>query len=122
LVRPLAKATNGAPAAAPAVAAANAESRASALSPNQQLLQAAGVGDALRMEQLLASGAQVDARDDQGRTALMLAVQHRQHLAATKLIELGARRSLTDPQGLTALDMARALGDEALLRLLAPAQ
>jgi hypothetical protein len=122
LARPLAKAAAGAPAAAPLAAAADQNGKIPGRLPNQELLQAARTGDTLRVEQLLADGAEVDARDDQGRTALMLAVQSQQLQAARKLIELGARRSLTDPQGLTALDMARALGNEALLRLLVPAQ
>jgi ankyrin repeat protein len=88
---------------------------------NQQLRAAARSGDTLLLARLLANGATVDARDTLGRTALMLAVQSHQLQAAKKLIELGAQRSLTDAQGLSALDMARSLGDDAMLALLASA-
>lgn len=54
------------------------------------LLAAASRGDAAEVQRLLASGAPVDQRDGQGRTALLLAT-HGNHVAAARaLIEAGA--------------------------------
>ena len=45
---------------------------------NHELTKAAGVGDVASVQELIAGGAGVDARDDQGRTALLVATHANQ--------------------------------------------
>ncbi|TDW59750.1 ankyrin repeat domain-containing protein [Oceanimonas baumannii] len=54
--------------------------------PEQQLRAAAINGDAPRITALLNAGAQLESRDDNGRTALMLATRHNQVDAAQVLM------------------------------------
>ncbi|WP_107850604.1 ankyrin repeat domain-containing protein [Oceanimonas marisflavi] len=58
--------------------------------PEQQLRAAAINGDAPRISTLLDAGAKLESRDDNGRTALMLATRHHRVEAARVLIEAGA--------------------------------
>ncbi|WP_417606461.1 ankyrin repeat domain-containing protein [Oceanimonas baumannii] len=58
--------------------------------PEQQLRAAAINGDAPRVAALLNAGAQLESRDDNGRTALMLATRHNRVDAAQVLIAAGA--------------------------------
>jgi ankyrin repeat protein len=55
-----------------------------------ELHAAAAKGDAAAIQELLAKGAEVDARDDGGRTALLIAAQANQVGAAREKIEEGA--------------------------------
>lgn len=55
-----------------------------------RLHQAAADGDAATISQLLAAGAKIDARDTEGRTALLVATQHNDVATATVLIDAGA--------------------------------
>ena len=57
---------------------------------NHELTKAAGVGDVASVQKLIADGAAVDARDDQGRTALLVATRANQVATAKLLIEAGA--------------------------------
>ena len=64
---------------------------------------AVGVGD---LKALLASGAPVDARDGQGRTALMLAARDGRLAAVRLLLDSGADPRAVDATGATALHHA----------------
>ncbi|WP_460415618.1 ankyrin repeat domain-containing protein [Pseudomonas sp. microsymbiont 2] len=66
--------------------AANAETPAM----NVHLLDAARRGDAAAIRQLLGQGAQVDTRNDQGQSALLVATHGNQLEAARVLIDAGA--------------------------------
>lgn len=77
----------------------------------------AGVADvADAMSLLIESGARLDARDNRGRTALMIAAELGHTGAAELLIARGADRYLRDKNGKTAGDLAR---NEALRAVLA---
>ena len=54
------------------------------------LHQAAAANDSARIQQSLQSGSSIDARDAQGRTALLIATHHNQIDAAKALIAAGA--------------------------------
>lgn len=71
---------------------------------------AAESGNATLIAELIAAGAQVNARHAMGRTPLMLAAINGKREAVKKLLELGADRSLVDQDGASALDHARRLG------------
>lgn len=77
----------------------------------RQLMTAAESGSLESLHALLDAGAEVDARDELGRTALMLAARERRNAHVQALMRAGAdgrARGLWDAQGgsLTALDAA----------------
>lgn len=62
----------------------------------EELRSAAAAGDAETVFALLTAGAAIDAQDDEGRTALLLAT-HGNHVAAARvLIEMGADVNIQD--------------------------
>jgi len=65
---------------------------------------------------LLSHGAQIDAVDDRGRTALMMAAELGHAEAVGVLIGRGADQTVRDKSGNTALDLA---GNESVRRTLA---
>lgn len=70
---------------------------------NKELLDYAGWGDKKRIELLLEKGAQVNARDISGRTALMRAARHGQEEVCKLLIAQGANINAKADDGDTAL-------------------
>ncbi len=84
------------------------------------LMDAAYYGPAESVRLLLEAGAEVDTRDNRGRTALMHAAGSDDSEAAVLqlLLGQGADRSLKDERGDTALDFAQHRGDAAKIRLL----
>jgi uncharacterized protein len=70
------------------------------------------------LKQLLRRGAQVDARDLDGRTALICAAASRAHEAARVLIAHGADPNAMDDFGMTARRFARLNKDRIMVRLL----
>jgi len=60
----------------------------------------------------------LDARDKNGRTALMKAVERGQMEVATHLLAKGASKTVRDRSGMTAADWARYVGEEEMLSLL----
>jgi outer membrane protein assembly factor BamB len=78
---------------------------------NKQLITAAFQGDHETVKKALAAGANVNAVDDYGQTALMLAaeslgVYHKKDIIST-LLERGADVTINDPGGWTALEHFR---------------
>lgn len=106
-----------APAPAPSPAPATAKDVATTAIP---LLEAARAGNTPALQELLAQGAPINARDDNGNTALMLAVRYRHATTVRKLLDLGADTGLLNHEGLTALQIAQQMGfadiAETLLR------
>lgn len=81
--------------------------------------QAVLAGDIARVSELLDHGADIDARDQHGQTAIMLAA-HRGHQAMTDLLaSRGAALDVTAKYGLSALMLAIVAGHEAVARRLA---
>jgi ankyrin repeat protein len=78
-----------------------------------------GMDDAAA-EVLIEHGADLDATNDSGTTALMTAALFGQAEIAERLVEAGADRSVTDDKGLTAAAIARRQGREDLASLLTP--
>jgi len=78
-----------------------------------------GVGSAAAVEVaelLIARGAAVDAADNRGRTALMIAAERGDAVVAEALLTHGAGRALRDKTGRTARDLA---GNDAVREMLA---
>lgn len=69
--------------------------------------------DGAALTLLNAGGIDINAQDDIGRTALMLALAQGQNKVAKKLLEQGARTELKDKFNHTALECAREGGNEA---------
>lgn len=72
------------------------------------LMQAAEAGDSSRLQSLLATEVDVNARDTLGRTALMLAILRGESDAVNLLIAHGADANAADSDGLTPLQAALA--------------
>lgn len=81
--------------------------------------RAATAGDAAALKARLEAGADVNAKDRYGQSALMLAA-HRGHLeAVATLLRQGANPDMTAKYGLSALMLAIVGGHEAVARALA---
>lgn len=84
------------------------------------LFDAARAGDAQLLSELIARGSEIDARDPQGNTALILASYHGRLEAMDALLQAGANPNLADARGNTALMGALFKGEtEITKRLLA---
>ena len=66
---------------------------------NRALLQAAEAGDSTQVRELLAQGADIETRDEDGWTPLMLALAAYERYTAALLVELGAPTHATTPDG-----------------------
>ncbi len=82
------------------------------------LHQAARAGQVAEAETLLQQGAALNAPDGAGRTALVLAVIHGHSELVRRLLALGANPALADREGLDALQHARRLGREDMVRMI----
>lgn len=80
--------------------------------------QAARDGDASSLAEQLAAGAEVDALDRYGQSALMLAARAGALAAVRVLIEAGAKLDVTAKFGLSATMLAAVNDHEAIARLL----
>lgn len=89
-----------------------------AFASDTPLGRAAGDGKVQALTAALDAGEPIDARDAQGRTALMRAVQGRHLDAAELLLRRGADPNTADARGQRPLDAARALRAGALAALL----
>ena len=85
---------------------------------NADLLKAAEDGDARRIEERLANGADIEAKDKYGRTPLIIAAVEG-HVAALKLLlEKGSNVRATNPYGRMALHFAAGNGQAEVVRVL----
>jgi hypothetical protein len=82
------------------------------------LLVSAGKGELDMIRRAIEIGIDVDIQDKRGWSALMVAAQMKQPLAAQLLIELGADVNLATERGQTALMTALGSGDDVTARLL----
>jgi ankyrin repeat protein len=122
---PLTRAVGGDPALVRALLAAGADPEAPGARV-RPLLQASQWGQADAVELLLERGAAADARDPDGRTALMLAVVTRSYgdaadarrIAVTHLLRAGAGLDARDERGRTPLHWAAMGGDPGLVEVL----
>lgn len=88
----------------------NANNRS--LNGRTKLMLAAKKGDIQKIEDLIYSGAQIDAKDDEGWTALMYAARFQKDADVTKLLLYkGADRNIKNKYGLTALLLASAYSE-----------
>ena len=83
---------------------------------------AARAGNPQQIESLVRQGTPVDARDNEGRTALMLAAMNGHTATAQKLLALGANPRLVDRDGLNAAQWAAQRGHVRLAELLEAAR
>jgi len=83
-----------------------------------ELMRAALEGDMATVRAHLTRGAEVNAKDDKGRTALMFAVINMHADIAGELLEHGADVNATANDGATALMLAASSGDTASVRAL----
>jgi Ankyrin repeats (3 copies) len=79
-----------------------------------KLRHAAEIGDLPALQVLLGKQPAIDARDDGGRTALMLATLHGQSGAVEVLLASGADPNAVDAQGVTPLQAAMAANQPAI--------
>ena len=84
---------------------------------NDMLIAAAARGDANAVRELLAQGADVQAADSSGRTALVVAAYHRDNDVARLLIDAGADVNQQDTTRQSAYLLATSEGNLDLLRL-----
>jgi ankyrin repeat protein len=78
---------------------------------------AAAAGDAAKIEQLIKSGAPIEARDSNGRTPLHVAIFRHHGDAARKLIQLGADPNALDGQRYDIVTIASVADDLPMLEL-----
>jgi hypothetical protein len=86
--------------------------------PEQRLRQAAQAGDTGEIAALAPQLTDLNGRDEQGRTAVMIATQHRQTAAVAALLSLGADPNVADVNGLTPLQAAREAGASRIVAAL----
>ena len=82
------------------------------------LHDAAEVGDLATVNQLLASGADVNTTDDDGVTALMIAAQNGHEVIVSALLSGGADVNAQFTNGVTALTLAQEGGHSVIVELL----
>lgn len=83
--------------------------------------RAVGRGDVETVRQALRAGADVDARDAHGQTALMLAAHRGNRALVETLVAAGADLDVTAKYNLSALMLAIVAGHEAVARVIARA-
>lgn len=90
------------------------------LDPSKLLLKAAtqGVTDRDTVRFLTARGANIEQRNEQGDTALIIAIRQDNHRLATHLVNSGADVNVTAADGQSALSLATALKVPELISLL----
>jgi ankyrin repeat protein len=80
------------------------------------LMRAAASGDVETVRRLALDGVEINGQSPNGTTPLMAAVKNGQTDAAFELIELGADLSLTDDDGMTAIEWAKKKGQVLLIQ------
>lgn len=84
--------------------------------PAYDLLRIAESGDVAKLRTVLARGADVNACDDSGVTALMVAAYHGRPEMVRALLEQGAELNAANSEGLTAAMLADDAGHEEIVR------
>jgi ankyrin repeat protein len=95
--------------------------RAAAPAPQElaaQVRRAAEIGDVTTLQSLLGKQPVIEARDADGRTALMLAALHGQAAAVDALLARGADPNAADARGMTPLQAAVAANQPAIVAAL----
>ena len=92
--------------APPALSAARTAPPARLVDSAAQVRRAAEIGAVPELQTLLGRQGDIDARDESGRTALMLATLHGQASAVDMLLAHGADPNAADAQGVTPLQAA----------------
>lgn len=87
-------------------------------SDDSELLMAAKRGNNVAIEILLEARANINTRDKDGFTPLMLAIINCNDQTAKKLIEKGADLNIKNNKGLTSLTLARAYSKKEITELL----
>src|SRR5216684_7327874 len=82
--------------------------------PAAELRRAAEIGDVTKLQSLLGNQPGVNVRDENGRTALMLATLHGQTAAVEALLARGADPNAADARGITPLQAAVAGNQPAI--------
>ena len=104
---------------ATAILDGGAQINASSGGGNTALMEAGHKGLTKVVELLIARGANVDAQNKYGETALIVSSLEGAEPAVVKaLLTAGANKDLTDVDGFTAFDMAKKHGNESLIELL----
>lgn len=85
---------------------------------NDRLIAAADKGDAATVRQLLDNGANIDAKNDDGETALIGAAYGGETEAVVLLLAKGANIEVRNNDGKTALKMAELAGRDEVVQLL----
>jgi hypothetical protein len=110
-----------APAITPPVSGLFATPQAAAPAPQAlaaELRRAAETGDVAKLQSLLGKRPVIDARDEDGRTALMLATLNGQAAAVDALLARGADPNAADARGITPLQAAVAGNQPAIVTAL----
>ena len=84
--------------------------------PAEGLVEAAGAGDLTAVRRLLSDGADVDARDERGRTAVTAAAMNQHVEVVAALVDAGADVDIQDDDRNNPLLLAGENGNVALLR------
>lgn len=87
---------------------------------NTALHEAASAGDLGTVKALLAAGADIEARDADGCSALYIAAWMDHEDVARVLIEAGANRRARSRSGMTPFDVAMAFGHRQMAHLVKP--
>jgi ankyrin repeat protein len=99
-------------------AAAQVAPSAAQLASYRGVHAAAAQGDSAALQRLVAARADLNARDDQGRTPLHVATFARQHALIRQLAQAGADLNALESDRYDAVTIAAVAGDEATLALL----
>ena len=82
------------------------------------LIEAASMGDTQKVQTLLEQGTDVNAKDDDGSTALMAAATYGHIEVVQNLLAQGADVNAKDNNGSTAIMMAKKEGHKEIVRIL----
>ncbi|KAG6353438.1 hypothetical protein INS49_005619 [Diaporthe citri] len=83
------------------------------------LCEASSRGDLATVASLVSSGANINGRNEEGKTSLVLAIENQQPMMVTKLLQLGASKDVSDSaKKLPPLFWAASTGDIPMAKLL----
>jgi ankyrin repeat protein len=85
---------------------------------DQNLITYAAVGNAEGIVQLLDTGANINAQDDGGNTALMLAARNGYKETVKMLLKYGASHAIRNRYGQTAVDLAKECGQRRIVQII----